>query len=33
MVVRDRKKGDLGLFIIEDFIVMVKEKVDKKVIE
>lgn len=33
VAVRDRKKGDLGSFTIEDFIAMVKEKVDKKVIE
>lgn len=33
VAVRDRKKGDLGSFTIEDFITMVKEKVDKKVIE
>jgi len=33
VAVRDRKKGDLGSFTIDEFVSMVKEKVEKKVIE
>ncbi|WP_039765254.1 MULTISPECIES: threonine--tRNA ligase [unclassified Caldicellulosiruptor] len=33
IAVRDRKKGDLGSFTIDKFVSMVKEKVEKKVIE
>uniref|UniRef100_A0A7C5V5X1 Threonine--tRNA ligase n=1 Tax=Caldicellulosiruptor owensensis TaxID=55205 RepID=A0A7C5V5X1_9FIRM len=33
IAVRDRKKGDLGSFTIDEFVSMVKEKVEKKVIE
>ncbi len=33
IAVRDRKKGDLGSFTIDKFVSMVKEKVEKRVIE
>ncbi|ADQ04223.1 threonyl-tRNA synthetase [Caldicellulosiruptor owensensis OL] len=33
VAVRDRKKGDLGSFTIDEFVSMMKEKVEKKVIE
>lgn len=33
IAVRDRKKGDLGSFSIDKFVSMVKEKVEKRVIE